>query len=208
MKDSELGTVTISQPIRLQTEFGTLYVRHLRNALKEGLIITADKAFANPVPVRVQSSCLFSESLLALDCDCASQLHASLKIIVNEGGLVVYVYDEGRGAGLKLKIQAMRIQHEDGCHTASAYSKLGLPSDPRQYRLAAAALYSMLPNEEEHIELITNNPRKVDALKQMGLKVVARRPLVIARNKMVGKYLEEKSSVLGHLIDDGHLLQD
>jgi GTP cyclohydrolase II len=202
MKDIDKTQVSIGKPVTLETKFGLLRVHHLFSERQEGILITGEKPFANPIPIRIQSSCVFNESLLSLDCDCASQLHAALRIIVLEGGLVVYLYEEGRGAGLRDKIEAMRVQQRLGCDTVTAFSHLGLQPDIRDYKVAIGAISAMIGCDSD-IELLTNNPTKVKVLQKSGLTIVARRPLVIHHNdERVIQYLAEKARVLGHIIDE------
>jgi len=160
--------------------------------------------FPDPIPVRVQSSCLFSESLLAKDCDCASQLHESLKIIAREGGIVIYLYEEGRGAGLKHKIAAISLQQRHHIDTGTAFSMLSLPSDLRDHSMAAKILNTIVPGCR--IDLLTNNPRKMELLQSCGVHVVRKRPLICCTTPEVAKYLEEKVRVLQHEIPDDKIL--
>ena len=190
---------TIGQPINLPTPFGELQVRHVQAGNKEGIAIAKSGEFSNPVPVRIQSSCLFSESILATNCDCAAQLHAALEII-SAGGLLVYLYEEGRGAGLRTKIEAVRIMDQLKCDTAEAYRHLNLDPDLRNYEAACSIVRDILGIDRE-IVLITNNPNKVVASRNHGLKVVSRMPLVCRINEEVERYLNEKARVLGHKLD-------
>jgi GTP cyclohydrolase II len=189
----------IGEPISLPTPFGELQVRHVTVGGHEGVVITGSNDFTSPVPVRIQSSCLFSESILATNCDCAAQLHAALEI-VSTGGLLVYLYEEGRGAGLKAKIDAIKIMKERECDTAQAYRFLNLDPDLRNYETAASIVLKIIGTERE-IVLITNNPHKVSALLAHDLRIVSRRPLVCRVNDAVDRYLEEKARVLGHKLE-------
>jgi len=193
------GPVVIRGSITLRTSFGDLSFRHLACAGQQGLIVAGLMQPRTPTPVRLQSSCVFSESFAAEDCDCALQLASSLKIISDEGGLVVYLYEEGRGAGLMTKIEAIRLQKERGIDTAAAYDALGLQRDLRDYSVAADAIREVL-GPGCPIELLTNNPAKVESLVKHGINVVRRRPLVIPRTEAVSEYLKEKVKVLGHVI--------
>jgi GTP cyclohydrolase II len=195
----ESNKLLIGEPISLPTEFGTLLVRHILSGEQEGVVITGDGPFIDPVPVRIQSSCLFSESFLSTNCDCGTQLHEALKIIAS-GGLLIYLYEEGRGAGLRLKIEGIRLQQREGCNTAEAYKRLNLEPDLRSHDVAISVIREVL-GSDHGIELITNNPGKVKALQGAGVRVVKRRPLVCPRNDAVEKYLNEKTTVLGHKLD-------
>jgi GTP cyclohydrolase II len=192
--------VQVGEPIEIPTELGYLAIRHISFESQEGIVITGQVPFSDPAPVRVHSSCLFSESLLSIDCDCSAQLQEALRIITSEGGLLIYLYEEGRGAGLSLKIEAIRLQQIRGYDTADAYRHLGLVPDPRSYLLAAAAILQIF-GADRGIELLTNNPDRVNALEKAGVKVVRRRPLICRRNELVDKYLLEKAKVLGHIFE-------
>ncbi|MDI9639545.1 GTP cyclohydrolase II RibA [Geitlerinema splendidum] len=199
--DNNSDLLLITKAIKLETKFGVLNVSYICGLDKEGIIVSGEKNFANPIPIRVQSSCLFSESLLSLDCDCASQLHSSLKIITLEGGILIYFYEEGRGAGLLNKIEAIRLQQQHKIDTACAYRELGISADPRNYEMAALTILQLIGNDYE-VELITNNPIKVRLLQEAGINIVKRRPLVLNKNSMVEQYLLEKSRILGHILED------
>jgi GTP cyclohydrolase II len=199
VREIESNKLFIGEPITLPTEFGNLLVRHILSGEQQGVVITGEALFIDPVPVRIQSSCLFSESFLSTDCDCGAQLHDSLKIIAS-GGLLIYLYEEGRGAGLRLKIEGIRMQQREGCNTAEAYKRLNLEPDLRSHDVAIEVIREML-GSDRGIELITNNPGKVNALQGAGIRVVKRRPLVCSHNDAVEKYLSEKTTVLGHKLD-------
>jgi GTP cyclohydrolase II len=192
--------LVISEPILLPTKFGSFLIRHIKLRDREGVVLFSEKQFTNPVLVRVQSSCLFSESFLANDCDCSLQLQETLKIIATEGGLLIYLYEEGRGAGLEFKIKAIKVQQDLGYDTASAYKYLGIKSDVRNHEIAASVISSFL-GENSCIELLTNNPAKVKALEEAGINVLKRRSLICNINETISNYLTEKSTFLGHILD-------
>jgi GTP cyclohydrolase II len=195
-----MSVISLGESTKFQTEFGTIFVHHLLSEGKEGVAIIGEKPFADPVPVRIQSSCLFSESFLTLDCDCADQLHESLKIIVAEGGLLIYLYEEGRGAGLKSKLEGIKIQQELNCDTVTAFKRMKLPPDIRDYKVATGVILSILGNDRR-IELLTNNPTKIKLIQDAGVNIVSRRSVIFTKSETVVKYLREKSQVLGHIIE-------
>lgn len=191
-------------PLELATRHVSVHVRHIEGFGQEGMLITSPfKPMPDPVPVRVHSSCAFSETFGSLDCDCASQLDAAMKVVADEGGVLVYLFEEGRGAGLALKIEAIRYQFETGVDTAAAFEKIGLVPDLRTHELAAEALKSVCGDRP--VELLTNNPRKVDALRTNGLNIASRRGWIFATNDLVTRYLAEKGDVLGHYIERDQL---
>lgn len=145
--------------------------------------------------VRVHSECLTSEVFGSLKCDCKAQLEAAQAEIARRGhGIVLYLRQEGRGIGLSNKIRAYGLQAR-GHDTVDANRLLGLPDDARDYAPAALML--------EHlgvvsIELMTNNPQKVQALRQLGVHVERRAPAIVGINSLSGAYLETKRVRMGH----------
>ena len=171
--------------------------RYVESSRERGVIVSSLNSWSKFVPVRVHSSCIFSETLSATDCDCRSQLESSMAYIAQHGGHIVYLYDEGRGTGLANKFRAVELQIQNGWDTATAFAELGLPKDPRDFAVAAAAVLQMV--SDQPVGLLTNNPRKVRALSAFGVNVVRRIPLVVPESLEARRYLLEKINVLGHL---------
>lgn len=166
---------------------------------KEHLVLTLGAVDdGQPVLCRVHSECLTGDALFSLRCDCGSQLQAALKKIAEEGrGALLYLRQEGRGIGLLNKIRAYQLQ-DQGADTVEANEQLGFGADMRDYSMCKAML------EHLHIravKLMTNNPRKVDALQQLGIAVVERIALQTGRNPHNAKYLSTKAGKLGHMFD-------
>jgi GTP cyclohydrolase II len=151
------------------------------------------------VPVRVHDECFTSEVLGSLKCDCKDQLSFSLDYIKrHEGGVVIYLRQEGRGIGLANKIAAYALQ-EQGHDTVDANRMLGLPDDTRTYDAAAAILADL---GVESIRIMTNNPRKVSKLEALGIRIDGRIPVLTCTNPHSQAYLEAKADRMGHLL--GH----
>ena len=152
--------------------------------------------------VRIHSECLTGEVLGSLKCDCRDQLHAALDFIADkERGVLLYMRQEGRGIGLGNKIRAYALQ-EKGLDTVEANHHLGFDDDLRTYDVAAGII--------EHlglvsIRLMTNNPRKIEGLKKLGIAVSGRIPVVIPPNPVNRDYLKTKARKSGHLIDPSDL---
>lgn len=148
------------------------------------------------VLARVHSECLTGDALFSLRCDCGTQLQSALQAIAHEGrGVLFYLRQEGRGIGLLNKIRAYRLQDE-GADTVEANEQLGFGADIRDY--------SILKPMFEHlrlsrVRLMTNNPRKVDALTELGIDVTERIAIQCASNPHNEKYLRTKGAKLGHL---------
>lgn len=145
---------------------------------------------------RVQSACYTAEIFQSLDCDCHAQLHRSLSLIQQSGGVLVYMLCDGRGAGLFTKTLGLELSRTEGLDTSEAYSRLGVPQDPREYARVAYALRRL---GYSRIRLLTNNPRKVSGLAQHGLQV-ERESLEIPATPDSRPYLETKARKMGHLL--------
>lgn len=166
---------------------------------KEHLVLTlGDVSDGKPVLARLHSECLTGDALFSMRCDCGSQLQAALRNIAQEGrGALLYLRQEGRGIGLLNKIKAYKLQ-DAGADTVEANEQLGFGADMRDYSMCKP----MLDHLNIHsIILMTNNPRKVKALQEMGINVVERRPLRTGDNPHNAKYLQTKAGKLGHWIE-------
>lgn len=151
---------------------------------------------SNPVPVRIHSECMTGDVFGSRRCDCGEQLDASLRIAAEQGGVVVYLRQEGRGIGLINKLKAYNLQ-EVGLNTAEANTHLGFDVDARQYECAVFILQDL---KIDAVELITNNPDKVDALRRSPLEVSAVIPLVVEPHEDNRGYLVTKQELMGHLL--------
>jgi GTP cyclohydrolase II len=150
-----------------------------------------------PILTRIHSQCLTGESLFSLRCDCRFQLTESLKKIAKNGnGVVFYLQQEGRDIGLVDKIRAYKLQ-DDGLDTVEANHKLGFTDDPRNYKIVGAMAKHL---EIKNIDLMTNNPRKISALKESGLILNKRIPIKSKVTKYNRDYLNVKAKKLGHLL--------
>lgn len=158
-----------------------------------------DGAAGGPPLVRVHSECLTGDALFSLRCDCGFQLEHALQRIAAEGrGAVLYLRQEGRGIGLANKIKAYALQ-DQGADTVEANAHLGFPADARDYGIAVDMLRDL---GVKRVRLLTNNPRKVEALQKGGVEVAERIPLQCGRNPHNETYLATKAGKLGHLIGE------
>jgi len=161
-------------------------------------LIHGDVVDAEDVPVRVHSECLTGDVIGSLRCDCRDQLESALRMIgKSDTGILLYLRQEGRGIGLINKIRAYGLQ-ERGYDTVEANLALGFRDDEREYSVAAHMLLSM---HVKSIQLITNNPKKIEDLRQHGIKVNGRIPHIMQANDHNRFYLETKVLKSGHLID-------
>jgi GTP cyclohydrolase II len=151
---------------------------------------------SKPVPVRIHSECMTGDVFGSRRCDCGEQLDASLSIAAEQGGVVIYLRQEGRGIGLINKLKAYNLQ-DGGLNTAEANTHLGFDVDARQYDCAIFILQDLGISE---VELITNNPDKVEALRRSPVRVASRIPIVIKPQADNLVYLQTKSDLMGHLL--------
>src|SRR5512134_308534 len=194
-------SVRVVAMAELPTRFGQFHIVAFENNRdgKEHIAITkGDVIGASDVPVRLHSECLTGDVMGSLRCDCRDQLEAALKKIGRmERGMVLYLRQEGRGIGLINKIRAYSLQDE-GLDTVEANLALGFRDDERDYAVAAHMLMSL---KIESIQLMTNNPKKIDQLTQYGIQVNGRIPHIMPPNEHNRFYLETKAVKSGHMID-------
>jgi 3,4-dihydroxy 2-butanone 4-phosphate synthase/GTP cyclohydrolase II len=153
-----------------------------------------------PVLVRVHSECLTGDVLGSLRCDCGPQLHTALQAVAEVGkGAVIYVRQEGRGIGLINKLQAYRLQIEQGMDTVEANLHLGFQPDQRDYGVGNQILRDL---GLTRLRLMTNNPRKIYGLEGFGLEIAEQVPLQIPAGEHSRAYLAAKKAKLGHILED------
>jgi GTP cyclohydrolase II len=159
--------------------------------------LSADSAAGEPPLARIHSECLTGDVMFSQRCDCGAQLEGALKKIAAEGrGILLYLRQEGRGIGLVNKIRAYRLQ-EAGADTVEANLQLGFHADARNYELVQPMLQHF---GIQAVRLMTNNPRKIDALNKLGIQVAERVPLLVNRNAFNNGYLNTKQAKLGHMM--------
>ena len=168
------------------------------NDLKDHLAISiGDLNVDKPILSRIHSQCITGESFFSLRCDCRFQLTESLNQIAKKGlGAIFYLQQEGRGIGLSNKIRAYNLQ-DKGLDTVEANHQLGFEEDERSYE-TVSDMISFLGIKK--IDLMTNNPKKIDALKSFGVIINQRIPLSTDTNKHNQKYISTKIKKLGHLL--------
>jgi GTP cyclohydrolase II len=199
---SEDLCVKIVAVANLPTLYGDFQVIAFFNNIDEKehiAIIHGDVCEKDDVPVRLHSECLTGESIGSLRCDCREQLIASLYALSShKNGIVLYLRQEGRGIGLLNKMKAYQLQ-DFGYDTVEANKVLGFRDDERDYKVAAHMLTAL---SVRSIQLLTNNPNKIEDLIRHGVSVNGRIPVLIKPNVHNEKYLRTKMEKSGHMLDD------
>jgi GTP cyclohydrolase II len=195
------GTLLHAGARRLATRHGDFVVHVCRDLTRRTYLLAiarGDLATPEPVLARVHSSCVTSESLCGCDCDCAEQLDAALAAIAAAGrGVVLYLDQEGRGAGFVAKVRdRMLVQASGGrLGTFEAYAQMGLAGDLRSYEAVAAA-YALL-GIGAPLVLLTNNPEKLAAVTALGVPVAGSAAMALPPSPFNRHYLAAKTAA-GH----------
>lgn len=150
-----------------------------------------------PVLVRIHSECMTGDIWGSKRCDCGPQLDKAMQLAAEQGGVVIYLRQEGRGIGIINKIKAYRLQDE-GLNTIDANIHLGFDPDSRSYETAIAILRDLGITA---IRLMTNNPEKMQALEGSGVQITERVPLIIDPGAENEGYLRTKQDRMGHLLN-------
>ena len=186
---------------RLPTEFGEFRIAGYRSLTSGEEFVALFKGeidAGTPTLARIHSQCLTGDVFGSQRCDCGPQLHRALELIEREGrGAVVYQLQEGRGIGIINKIRAYALQ-DAGADTVEANEQLGLAVDLREYRQCAEILFDLGLCK---VRVMSNNPLKLQAMKDAGLKVVERVPLEVPATDAAVHYLRTKKQKLGHLLE-------
>jgi 3,4-dihydroxy 2-butanone 4-phosphate synthase / GTP cyclohydrolase II len=187
-------TAVTRLPLEKHGEFMmTLFSNQLDDS--EHFVLVSDCKSDTPL-VRIHSECITGDVFGSCKCDCGAQLQESLALISAQGGVLIYLRQEGRGVGLTNKLKAYALQ-DRGYDTVDANVKLGLPVDGRSYAVA----FQILKHLNIHkLKLLTNNPNKVEAMEQYGLYVVERVPLLVKTTSENEAYLKTKQEKLGHFL--------
>lgn len=161
-------------------------------------IVVGKPDLTQPVLIRLHSECFTGDLLGSLRCDCGSQLRGAISLMAStSGGILLYLAQEGRGIGLINKLRAYQLQ-DAGQDTVDANLDLGFEEDERDYRPAVEMLKHL---NVRQVRVLTNNPRKVDALARLGINVVERVAHVFPANRHNRGYLFTKGTRGGHLFD-------
>ena len=196
----ETGTVERVAVANLPTEWGDFQIAAYRSLTTEEEFVVLFKGEMRrdvPTLVRIHSQCLTGDVFGSTKCDCGRQLHQTMHMIQQEGlGAIVYQQQEGRGIGIVNKIRAYALQ-DQGADTVEANVRLGLAVDLRDYRQCAEILFDL---GLCRVKVISNNPLKLRALEEAGLKIVERVSIEVDPGENAAEYLRTKKEKLGHLL--------
>ncbi len=199
--DVKTGTVERVAVANLPTEWGDFQIAAYRSlTTREEFVVLFKGEMSRDVPtlVRIHSQCLTGDVFGSTKCDCGKQLHRTMQMIEQEGrGAVVYQQQEGRGIGIVNKIRAYALQ-DQGADTVEANVRLGLAVDLRDYRQCAEILFDL---GLCRVKVISNNPLKLRALEEAGLKIVERVSIEVDSTEDAAGYLRTKKEKLGHLLE-------
>jgi len=186
---------------RIPTKHGEFVLHYFSNTLddKEHVaFVFGNVTNKTQVPVRIHSECFTGDVFGSRRCDCGEQLDKALQLISEHGfGVLIYLRQEGRGIGLLKKLQAYNLQ-DQGMDTVDANIHLGHLADEREYSIAALMLENLQINS---IQLITNNPNKIDQLQSLGINVEGRIPIEIESNCDNKSYLQTKADKMDHFLN-------
>ena len=192
-------TVNFVASAVLPTQWGqfTIYgFEDVETGKEHVALALGDLEHGGPLLCRIHSECLTGDSLFSLRCDCGPQLQSAMESVAAAGrGLILYLRQEGRGIGLLNKIKAYALQ-DSGADTVEANVQLGFEPDSREYQICKPMLDYF---NVKQVRLLTNKPRKVDALKDMGIDVTEIVPIHTAANPHNESYLSVKIMKMGHI---------
>lgn len=206
MQSKELSEVTNNQALifvsscELPTKWANFKMHAFQEVEtgKEHIALTlGDVTSEPPVLMRIHSECLTGDAFSSLRCDCGPQLEMAMQKIADEGrGAILYLRQEGRGIGLLNKVNAYHLQ-DGGADTVEANQRLGFAADQRSYSLCEPMLAHL---QIQSVKLLTNNPRKISALKNLKITVAEHLPLIVQQNPFNERYLKTKEEKLGHML--------
>lgn len=192
----------ISNKANLPTKFGNFIIQSFKEVIQkdggcgcdvEHLVVMTKELGECPL-VRVHSECLTGDVFGSRKCDCGDELEIAMKRISKEGGIIIYLRQEGRGIGLFNKVNAYNLQ-DQGYDTVEANEALGFKSDNRDYTIVGQILdYFNI----KKIRLLTNNPKKIEAISKF--VNVNRDSIIAAPNEYNERYLQVKKEKLGHIL--------
>lgn len=161
-------------------------------------MISKNTDLRKTVNIRIHSECITGDLFHSKRCDCGKQLDAAMKYIHENGGVLLYLRQEGRNIGIINKLKAYNLQ-DKGLNTAEANIELGFPADARDFKIAVDILEDL---GIQSVNLLTNNPEKISFIKDSSIKLVHRIPLEINPEKENFEYLKTKKDFFGHFLNN------
>lgn len=193
-------TISREAEAKLPTEFGPFRIIGFRDTANGEEFVALVKGEIDPTEptlVRIHSQCLTGDVFHSLKCDCGPQLQRAMEMVQEEGkGIILYQHQEGRGIGIINKIRAYALQ-DQGADTIEANLLLGFDIDQREYSQCAEIIRQL---GAHRIRFMSNNPEKLQALREAGLEVVERVPLEINAEEPAHRYLLTKKEKMGHFL--------
>lgn len=169
-----------------------------KNWMPHMALIAKNTDLEKPTNVRIHSECITGEVFHSKKCECGEQLDSAMKYMQENGGIILYLRQEGRNIGIINKLKAYALQ-ENGLDTVQANLQLGLPADNRDFSVAIDMLEQI---GVKSVNLMTNNPEKIKFIKDSNIGYNSRIPLQIKSNEASASYLKTKRDYFGHLLDD------
>lgn len=161
-------------------------------------MISKNTDLKKTVNIRIHSECITGDLFHSKRCDCGKQLDAAMKYIHENGGVLLYLRQEGRNIGIINKLKAYNLQ-DKGLNTAEANIELGFPADARDFKIAVDILEDL---GIQSVNLLTNNPEKISFIKDSSIKLIHRIPLEINPEKENLEYLKTKKDFFGHFLNN------
>ena len=194
--------ITLQAESLVPTDFGKFSIKAFSDSEKDWMphiaLVAENTDFSKPVNVRFHSECITGEVFHSKKCECGQQLDAAMKFIQENGGIIIYLRQEGRNIGIINKLKAYALQ-EKGFDTVQANLQLGLPADDRDFNVAIEILKLL---DVKEINLLTNNPDKIKYVENSDIHLNKRIPLQMEANENSKEYLKTKKEYFGHLLDD------
>lgn len=186
-----------SQIANLPTKYGNFKIKAYKEQNQEHLVIFSPNLDELDAPlVRIHSECLTGDTFGSIKCDCNNQLHRALELISANGGMIIYHRQEGRNIGLLNKVNAYSLQ-DKGRNTIEANEELGFCADERTYDVIGEIFRDF---NIKKIRIMTNNPAKLDAIKDVDVEIVERIPIIITPNPYNEGYLRVKKEQMDHML--------